>query len=51
VETGRLATEHVGTNDMVADILTKALGRVKLERCLEMLKVLPFSKFREERAE
>jgi hypothetical protein len=51
VEAGHLATEHVGTNDMVADIMTKSLGRVKFERCREMLKVLPLSKFREKRAE
>jgi hypothetical protein len=41
VEDKRLETKHVGTNDMVADIFTKALGRVKFEHFREKLKVLP----------
>jgi len=41
VEDKRPETKHVGTNDMVADIFTKALGRVKFELFRDKLTVLP----------
>lgn len=41
VEAEVSATKHVGTNDMVADIMTKALERVKFERFRHLMKVLP----------
>ncbi|KAE9041096.1 hypothetical protein PR003_g4605 [Phytophthora rubi] len=43
VEKKPLRVQHVGTNDMVADVMTKGLGRgrVKSERFRSMLKVLP----------
>lgn len=40
VEAERLRTSHVGTNDMIADIFTKALPTIKFERCRDGMKVL-----------
>lgn len=40
VERDQLKVQHVGTNDMVADIMTKALGAVKFARFRNALKVL-----------
>lgn len=40
VEAERLRTSHVGTNDMIADIFTKALSTIKFERCRDGMKVL-----------
>ncbi|OWZ14450.1 Integrase, catalytic core protein [Phytophthora megakarya] len=40
VEKKEMKVEHVGTNDMIADIMTKALGTVKFARFRKALKVL-----------
>jgi len=40
VELKQLTTQHIGTEDMVADIMTKALGAVKFTRFRRDLKVL-----------
>lgn len=37
VESGQVTIEHVGTNSMPADILTKALPRAKHETCVNLL--------------
>ncbi|POM66730.1 Integrase catalytic core protein [Phytophthora palmivora] len=41
VELKLLTTQHIGTEDMVADIMTKALGAVKFTRFRKAMKVLP----------
>ncbi|GMF39173.1 unnamed protein product [Phytophthora fragariaefolia] len=41
VELKRMTVTHCGTEDMVADIMTKALGAVKFARFRKMMKVLP----------
>ncbi|POM60508.1 Integrase catalytic core protein, partial [Phytophthora palmivora] len=41
VELERMTVEHCGTEDMVADIMTKALGSVKFSRFRRAMKVLP----------
>ncbi|KAG2760436.1 hypothetical protein PC116_g9913 [Phytophthora cactorum] len=41
VEKKELEVQHVGTNAMVADIMTKALGAVKFARFHTALEVLP----------
>ncbi|KAE8911626.1 hypothetical protein PF003_g4602 [Phytophthora fragariae] len=41
VELKLLTTQHVGTEDMVADIMTKALGAVKFARFRRAMQVLP----------
>ncbi|KAG3081913.1 hypothetical protein PI125_g20057 [Phytophthora idaei] len=41
VEKKELRAQNVGTNDMVADIMTKTLEATKSERFRVMLKVLP----------
>lgn len=41
VELKRMAVKHCGTENMVADIMTKALGAVKFARFRKMMKVLP----------
>lgn len=40
VERGEVDIEHVGTNEQLADILTKALGRVKFTELREKLGVV-----------
>ncbi|POM65554.1 Integrase catalytic core protein [Phytophthora palmivora] len=40
VENEQLRTRHVGTNDMIADVMTKALSKEKFERCRDGMKVL-----------
>jgi len=37
VEKKMISIEHVSTNEMVADLLTKALPRVKHEKCVRLL--------------
>ena len=32
-----IGVKHIGTNDMPADILTKALGRQKVEECRQLM--------------
>lgn len=41
VELQRLTTQHVGTEAMVADVMTKALSVVKFTRFRQAMKVLP----------
>ncbi|KAE9281914.1 hypothetical protein PR003_g27542 [Phytophthora rubi] len=41
VELKLLTTQHIGTEDMVADIMTKALGAVKFARFRRAMQVLP----------
>ncbi|KAG3087302.1 hypothetical protein PI124_g17730 [Phytophthora idaei] len=41
VEKKELEVQHVGTNDMVADIVTKGLGATKFECFRTMLEVPP----------
>lgn len=41
VELKQLTVKHCGTDDMVADIMTKALGAVKFARFRKLMKVLP----------
>ncbi|GMF36158.1 unnamed protein product [Phytophthora fragariaefolia] len=41
VELQRITTQHVSTNEMVADVMTKALGVVKLTQFRTAMKVLP----------
>ncbi|GMF63018.1 unnamed protein product [Phytophthora fragariaefolia] len=41
VELKRMTVKHCGTEDMIADIMTKALGAVKFARFRKMMKVLP----------
>jgi len=41
VELKQLTTHHIGTEDMVADIMTKALAVVKFTRFRRAMKVLP----------
>ena len=36
-----IAVKHIGTNDMPADILTKALGRQKVEECRQLMGLEP----------
>jgi len=36
-----ISIEHVSTNEMVADVLTKALPRVKHEKCVRLLGLTP----------
>ncbi|POM61971.1 putative Polyprotein [Phytophthora palmivora] len=40
VEDEQLRTRHVGTKDMIADIMTKPLPREQFERCRDGMKVL-----------
>ncbi|GJQ73702.1 hypothetical protein Trydic_g14037 [Trypoxylus dichotomus] len=37
LKSGQLELLHVGTNDMIADVLTKGLPRTKHEKCVESL--------------
>ena len=37
VEKGRIHLVHLRTDDMPADIMTKALGRVKVEKMVQMI--------------
>ena len=37
IESGKLILEHISSNDMPADVLTKALTKPKHERCVELL--------------
>jgi hypothetical protein len=39
VEEGRVEVEHIGTNNQLADILTKPLGRVKFLELRERIGV------------
>jgi hypothetical protein len=41
VELKRLTTQHIGTDDMVADVMTKALAVVKFSKFRAAMKVLP----------
>jgi len=41
VEKKMISIEHVSTNEMVADVLTKALPRVKHEKCVRLLGLTP----------
>ena len=41
VQNKLIALKHVGTADMPADILTKALGRVQVEECRKMMGLQP----------
>ena len=41
VQNELIALKHVGTADMPADILTKALGRVQVEECRKMMGLQP----------
>ncbi|POM64417.1 mitochondrial protein [Phytophthora palmivora] len=41
IELKRMTVKHCGTEDMVADIMTKVLGAVKFARFRRMMKVLP----------
>ncbi|KAE8904249.1 hypothetical protein PF010_g15343 [Phytophthora fragariae] len=41
VELKLLTTQHIGTEDMVADIMTNALGAVKFARFRRAMQVLP----------
>eukprot|EP00644_Phytophthora_capsici_P018878 jgi/Phyca11/132748/e_gw1.221.5.1 len=40
VEDEKLRIRHVGTNDMIADAMTKPLSKEKFERCRDGMKVL-----------
>jgi hypothetical protein len=40
IEDGTVTVEFVGSDDQLADIFTKALGRVRLQRICEMIKVV-----------
>ncbi|KAJ0394166.1 hypothetical protein ATCC90586_002222 [Pythium insidiosum] len=42
---GRIVVSHVGTNDMIADIMTKGLARVKFERFRDLLGVTSRKRF------
>ena len=37
IRTGEIKVQHIGTEKMIADILTKGLRKVKFERCREGL--------------
>lgn len=37
IEEGQLKLSHVGTEDMLADVLTKALARPKHEHCVKSI--------------
>jgi hypothetical protein len=46
VEEERLRTRHVGTNDMIADAMTKPLPENKFDRCRDGMKVLRIERSR-----
>lgn len=37
VEKGSIRLEHIGTDEMPADLLTKSLARVKMQKFAEMM--------------
>jgi hypothetical protein len=40
IEDGTVTVKFVGTDDQLADIFTKALGRVRFQKLCEMIKVV-----------
>jgi hypothetical protein len=41
VEQNEVRTEHCSTEEMIADIMTKGLGRIKFQKFREMMQVIP----------
>lgn len=38
-ETGEISAQYLNTNEIIADLLTKSLPKIKLKRCVDMLEL------------